>query len=65
VFSAGAHRYLLRIETSDKILYQKLHPDDHLFDVRLSCLHFLKQIGYQVGTGVMIGLLFKQLNTCR
>ncbi|HPB04721.1 MAG TPA: [FeFe] hydrogenase H-cluster radical SAM maturase HydE [Prolixibacteraceae bacterium] len=58
-FSAGAHRYLLRIETSDKNLYQELHPSDHRFDVRLSCLHFLKQIGYQVGTGVMIGLPFQ------
>ena len=55
-YKAGAHRYLLRIETSNKTLYQKLHPADHLFDERISCLRFLKDIGYQTGTGVMIGL---------
>jgi len=55
-FAAGAHRYLLRIETANPKLYQKLHPDDHKFTSRLSCLQDLKEIGYQVGTGVMIGL---------
>jgi biotin synthase len=60
-FDAGAHRYLLRIETSDRELYGKLHPDDgkHFFDQRLQCLHDMKKIGYQVGTGVMIGLPFQ------
>ncbi|MEM3372987.1 MAG: [FeFe] hydrogenase H-cluster radical SAM maturase HydE [Candidatus Anstonellales archaeon] len=58
LFQAGAHRYLLRIETSSKSLYKKLHPDDekHSFENRLNCLKYLKEIGYQVGTGVMIGL---------
>jgi biotin synthase len=60
-FSAGAHRYLLRIETSDKELYRKLHPSDHLFEKRLECIHSLKKIGYQVGTGVMIGLPFQTI----
>ncbi len=55
-FAAGAHRYLLRIETSSPDLYKKLHPSDHLFKTRLDCLRTLKQIGYQVGTGVMMGL---------
>ncbi|MDD3295984.1 MAG: [FeFe] hydrogenase H-cluster radical SAM maturase HydE [Candidatus Omnitrophica bacterium] len=55
-FQAGAHRYLLRIETSNKALYQHIHPDGHDYDIRLNCLKFLKDIGYQVGTGVMIGL---------
>lgn len=55
-FKAGAHRYLLRIETSDRDLYGTLHPHDHSFEQRLECLHVLKEIGYQVGTGVMIGL---------
>jgi len=55
-FEAGAHRYLLRIETSDPTLYAQLHPDDHSFDRRVECLRTLKAIGYQVGTGVMIGL---------
>ena len=55
-FDAGAHRYLLRIETSNKELYCRLHPDDHNYDVRLNCLDWLRRAGYQVGTGVMIGL---------
>lgn len=60
-FEAGAHRYLLRIETSDKDLYKKLHPDDllHSWEKRVECLNILKEIGYQVGTGVMIGLPFQ------
>ncbi len=57
-FDAGAHRYLLRIETSDEDLYKTLHPDNpkHSHQKRLACLSMLKDIGYQVGTGVMIGL---------
>ncbi len=57
-FLAGAHRYLLRIETSDKDLYKTLHPNDdlHSFDNRIKCLKSLKDVGYQVGTGVMVGL---------
>jgi biotin synthase len=55
-FNAGAHRYLLRIETSNPQLYKKLHPADHSFSERVNCLKTLKKLGYQVGTGVMIGL---------
>lgn len=55
-YAAGAHRYLLRIETSNKELYGKLHPADHSFDERVGCIDTLRKIGYQVGTGVMIGL---------
>jgi biotin synthase len=55
-FDAGAHRYLLRIETSNPELYKRLHPEDHDFGRRKNCLHMLRDIGYQVGTGVMIGL---------
>lgn len=58
-FDAGAHRYLLRIETSDSELYRKLHPADHQFSKREECLYNLKNIGYQTGTGVMIGLPFQ------
>lgn len=58
-FRAGAHRYLLRIETSDADLYRKLHPADHSFEDRLRCLRDLRGIGYQTGTGVMIGLPFQ------
>jgi len=55
-FEAGAHRYLIRIETSNQNLYRSLHPEDHDFDRRLACINILRGIGYQVGTGVMIGL---------
>ncbi|HAM97301.1 MAG TPA: [FeFe] hydrogenase H-cluster radical SAM maturase HydE [Marinilabiliales bacterium] len=62
-FDAGAHRYLLRIESSNRGLYQKLHPNDanHSFEKRLECLNTLKKIGYQTGTGVMIALPFQTL----
>jgi biotin synthase len=57
-FKSGAHRYLLRIETSDEELYRQLHPDNekHRFRKRLDCLKAIQDAGYQVGTGVMIGL---------
>ena len=60
-FEAGAHRYLLRIETSNEDLYYKIHPRDeaHDFHRRLECLRTLKKVGYQTGTGVMIGLPFQ------
>ncbi len=60
-YEAGAHRYLLRIETSNKDLYAKLHPDDkyHSWEKRLDCLRLIKKTGYQTGTGVMIGLPFQ------
>ena len=56
-FEAGAHRYLLRIESSNQSLYEKIHPQNKKHDYlhRLACLSHLRQIGYQVGTGVMIG----------
>lgn len=53
---AGAHRYLLRIETSNPSLYAKLHPADHSWESRHECLRALRRCGYQVGTGVMSGL---------
>ena len=53
---AGAHRYLLRIETTNPQLYRSLHPPDHDFQTRLDCLAQLRRTGYQVGTGVMSGL---------
>jgi biotin synthase len=55
-FEAGAHRYLLRIETSNPELYKTLHPKDHSFQRRLRCLRDLNKLGYQTGTGVMMGL---------
>ncbi len=63
-FESGAQRYLLRIETSNSDLYKKLHPDDnnHSFNNRLNALGSLKEIGYQTGTGVMIGLPFQTID---
>ena len=60
-FEAGAHRYLLRIETSSPELYAKLHPQNkkHDYNTRIQCLKNLQKIGYQVGTGVMIGHPFQ------
>ncbi|MDP4223597.1 MAG: [FeFe] hydrogenase H-cluster radical SAM maturase HydE [Bacteroidota bacterium] len=60
-FDAGAHRYLLRIEATNEDLYKKIHPRNskHDFRRRLNCLKSLQNIGYQVGTGVMIGLPFQ------
>lgn len=60
-FESGAHRYLLRIESSNPELYRKIHPEDnfHSFGHRLQALKDLKSCGYQVGTGVMIGLPFQ------
>ena len=53
---AGAHRYLLRIESSVPSLYAKIHPADHLYERRVECLLILKRLGYQTGSGVMTGL---------
>lgn len=60
-YNAGAHRYLLRIESSNSDLYYKIHPNNklHSFQERLDALHNLQDLGYQTGTGVMIGLPFQ------
>jgi biotin synthase len=62
-FDAGAHRYLLRVESTNPALYSKIHPEDanHSFNRRLECLKSLQEIGYQTGTGVMIGLPFQTM----
>ncbi len=52
---AGADRYLIRIETSDKNLYETLHPNMS-FENRVSCLKDLKTLGYEVGSGCLVGL---------
>ncbi len=54
-FNAGANRYLLRHETYNQKHYQYLHPETMSLDNRLRCLDDLKTIGYQVGTGIMVG----------
>lgn len=58
---SGAHRYLLRIESSNSELYYKIHPNNriHSFKRRIEALQFLKETGFQVGTGVMVGLPFQ------
>ena len=60
-FDKGGIRYLLRIESSNRELYTKLHPNDkhHIYDERIECIKTLRRIGYQVGSGVMIGLPFQ------
>jgi len=55
-FAAGAHRYLLRMETSSPQLFARLHPENQSWSARVQCLQSLKTLGYRVGTGVMIGL---------
>lgn len=53
--NAGADRYLLRIETTDKELYKKMHPNMS-FENRVQCLKSLKELGYEVGSGCLVGL---------
>ena len=54
-FRAGANRYLLRHETHNEEHYHHLHPDKMSIRQRLQCLAWLKEIGYQTGTGIMVG----------
>ncbi len=55
LYDSGADRYLLRHETADSEHYAKLHPDTLTLENRLACLKDLKDIGYQVGCGFMVG----------
>lgn len=52
---AGADRYLIRIETTDEKLYKQLHPDSKI-ENRYRCLYDIKSLGYETGTGSMVGL---------
>ena len=52
---AGADRYLLRHETANRVHYAHLHPQTMSLENRLECLYELKRLGYQVGSGMMIG----------
>lgn len=61
-FDAGADRYLLRHETANEGHYKKLHPSDLSLLNRKRCLFDLKEIGYQVGSGFMVGSPYQ---TCR
>ena len=55
LYDAGADRYLLRHEAATPELYQKLHPESLSLENRIQCLWNLKEIGYAVGTGFMVG----------
>lgn len=54
-FDAGANRYLLRHESASETHYKKLHPEEMSLTQRKQCLYDLKEIGFQVGAGFMVG----------
>lgn len=58
---AGADRYLLRHETIIDQHYRRLHPPEQTLANRLQCLSYLKELGYQAGTGFMVGSPFQKL----
>jgi biotin synthase len=60
-FKAGADRYLLRHETANEDHYSKLHPENLTLQNRKRCLQDLKEIGYQVGAGFMVGSPYQTL----
>jgi len=62
-FEAGAERYLLRHETADEEHYKRLHPKEQTFSKRMRCLQDLKDIGYQVGCGFMVGSPYQTYDT--
>ncbi len=57
--NAGADRYLLRHETASPELYSRLHPAEMSFENRRRCLYALRELGYQVGAGFMVGAPFQ------
>lgn len=61
-FDAGADRYLLRHETADEDHYAKLHPSSMSSANRKRCLYDLKEIGYQVGCGIMVGTPYQTVD---
>lgn len=63
LYDAGANRYLLRHETANETHYNKLHPDSMSYQNRMNCLQYLKDIGYQVGCGFMVGSPFQTAET--
>ncbi|NLM74945.1 MAG: [FeFe] hydrogenase H-cluster radical SAM maturase HydE [Clostridiaceae bacterium] len=62
-FEAGADRYLLRHESANFDHFNKLHTKNQSLDKRKECLFNLKKIGYQVGTGFMVGSPFQTFET--
>lgn len=63
LFNAGANRYLLRHETADEKHYGQLHPSELSWQHRMDCLQALKEIGYQVGCGFMVGSPYQTVET--
>ncbi len=63
LFDAGANRYLLRHETASPEHYAMLHPAEMSWQHRIDCLHALKEIGYQVGCGFMVGSPYQTFDT--
>ncbi len=61
--SSGADRYLLRHETADKAHYELLHPKEMSFENRMRCLYDLKDLGFQVGCGFMVGSPYQSVYT--
>lgn len=61
--AAGADRYLLRHETACAVHYGKLHPAEMRLETRLECLRNLKDLGYQVGAGFMVGSPYQTAET--
>ncbi len=61
-FDAGANRYLLRHESADGEHYSKLHPENMSLKTRMECINSLKEIGYQVGSGFMVGSPYQTLD---
>lgn len=61
LYKAGANRYLLRHETANSEHYAKLHPENLTLENRIECLKNLKKIGYQVGTGFMVGSPYQKM----
>lgn len=62
LYDAGANRYLLRHETAEKSHYEKLHPKELSFEQRRQCLLNLREIGFQVGSGFMVGSPYQKLD---
>lgn len=58
-YNAGANRYLLRHETATDSHYRQLHPERMSLSHRKECLYSLKRIGYETGTGIMVGSPFQ------
>ena len=63
LYDAGANRYLLRHETADAGHYARLHPAEMSWQHRIDCLIQLKEIGYQVGCGFMVGSPYQTVET--